>query len=93
MILGLDLSLSGSGISIINNESKFILNTSITSERINDSIKGRYERYNIILNKLKNILDTYNNFSIICIEQISYASNGRIVQLSEKLFQLVLMDL
>lgn len=83
MFLGLDLSLGDSGVVLIN-DSKIIIKESIKSYRIFDFIRDRFLRYSIIVNQLNDILfDYFKKIKCIAIENYSFGSSGRIVQLAE----------
>ena len=82
--IGMDLSLECSGLSIINDNGTTVLTAAIKSNRLGDNIEDRFERYYNILDQIVVILESYmNKISCIAIEQISYGSQGRIVQLAE----------
>jgi Holliday junction resolvasome RuvABC endonuclease subunit len=84
MFLGLDLSLSDSGISLINEDGSILILESIKSKRVGDKIEERFARYYSILNQIRELIIPYiEKIKGIAIEMFSYGSQGRIVQLAE----------
>jgi len=80
--LGLDISLTSTGVCVINEKGKVCIITHITSENIGNDVSGRMLR---IKNVGKEVLAALGKNIIMCtaIEAYSFASKGKLAQLVE----------
>ena len=83
MYLGLDLSLTATGICILGENNKIVLlNTIETESKPYITIQDRWYRYKYILQQIIEYIRPFS-FSGVAIENYSLASRGKIVQLVE----------
>ena len=76
--LGIDPSLSDTGISILDNQGLPVEMTSIKTNRIGDLIEQRFERYSKSLVGIEEAINPYIcKVKVICIEAYSYRSLGK----------------
>jgi hypothetical protein len=85
MYIGMDLSLCNSGICVIDSNGKILQNFGIKTKATKEDLRSRYERYHFILDQLKHEMSftKWKNIKCIAIENYSYGSQGKIVQLVE----------
>jgi len=85
--VGLDLSLSSTGITIIDEKGKLICLETITSEKTKSNVNFRFSRYLEIIIKIKSFIikytKEYKNIEIIAIESLPIYRRGGVLNLFE----------
>ena len=82
--IGMDLSLTNSGVCVVNNDGGILAIDSVRTEPCGDTIKERFARYEYIARKIKEISKNVCGKTVaIAMENYSYGSKGRIIQLVE----------
>ena len=80
--LGIDPSLTDTGIAIINDKNEIVFSDSIKTENQGNYVKNRFERCFVISNGIKEFVVNYK-IDVIAIENYSLQGKGKIVQLVE----------
>ena len=82
--IGLDLSLTASGVVVLNSEGKIVDMGLAGSENMGDSVRSRFARCLANCNGIRNIIEKYmEGAKAIAIEGYSFMSKGNISQLVE----------
>lgn len=95
MFLGLDLSLTGTGVCILDDDGELVLATKITSTPCSDDIVSRFNRFTDISNNILSVIKPYSEaIRCVSIEMYSFLSNGKITQLVESgtIIRMMLMN-
>lgn len=82
MYLGLDLSLSATGIAVIDDKFQSIFSKEVAIKSISSVITDRYRRYNLIKN---GVIPAIKGFKLkgIAIEGQAFGAKGRITDIAE----------
>jgi len=84
MFLGLDLSLTNSGVCLVDAAGKILQIGSVHTEPAGDLISQRFSRYWTIVEEISKFFSNPKfQISLAAIEHYSYASRGKTIQLVE----------
>ena len=82
--VGLDLSLTNSGVCVIGEEGKVLDIDSVKTDPCGSTIEERFARYRKIASKLwKIVKHVKGDIASVAVENFSYGSKGRIIQIVE----------
>jgi len=78
LFVGLDISFSGTGLIIINNNKEIVFESEISSKKHDDDRHDIENRIIKITNEILKVLQNYKEkIQLICIEDVSYGSMGQ----------------